>query len=83
MKKHYKIKEVNKVKLKSYLNNKNKSKKMKELQDNAQVIVANGTAISISLVKINHILTLISLCLAIAFSIYKFVNYDKKKQTKQ
>ncbi len=27
MKKHYKIKEVNKVKLKSYLNNKNKSKK--------------------------------------------------------
>ena len=30
---------------------------MKELQDNAQVIVANGTAISISLVEINHILT--------------------------
>ena len=56
---------------------------MKELQDNAQVIVANGTAISISLVEINHILTLISLCLAIAFSIYKFVNYDKKEQTKQ
>ena len=27
MKKHYKIKEVNKVKLKSYLNNKNKNKK--------------------------------------------------------
>jgi hypothetical protein len=55
---------------------------MKELQDSGQVILANGTAIGISIVEINHILTLISLCLAIAFSIYKFVKYDKKKQTK-
>ena len=52
---------------------------MKEIQDSGQVIIANGAAISISLVEINQILTLISLCLAIAFSIYKFVKYEKKK----
>ncbi|QDP50882.1 MAG: hypothetical protein Unbinned7837contig1000_22 [Prokaryotic dsDNA virus sp.] len=55
---------------------------MKEIQDTAQVTLANGTAIGISLVEINHILTLISLCLAISFSIYKFVKYAKKKEIK-
>ena len=56
---------------------------MKEIQDTAQVTLANGTAIGISLVEVNEILTLISLTLAIAFSIYKFVKYAEKKQAKQ
>ena len=56
---------------------------MKEIQDTAQVTLANGTAIGISLVEVNEILTLISLTLAIAFSIYKFVKYGEKKQVKQ
>ncbi len=52
---------------------------MKEIQDTVQVGIANGTAIGISLVEANEILTFISLSLAIAFSIYKFVKYEKKK----
>tara|TARA_R100001086_G_scaffold241276_1_gene168083 strand:+ start:231 stop:398 length:168 start_codon:yes stop_codon:yes gene_type:complete len=52
---------------------------MKEIQDTAQVALANGTAIGISLVEVNEILTFISLTLAIGFSIYKFVKYEKKK----
>ncbi len=55
---------------------------MIEIQDTAQVTLANGTAIGISLVEVNEILTLISLTLAIAFSIYKFVKYGEKKQAK-
>ena len=51
---------------------------MKEIQDTVQVAIANGTAIGISLVEANEILTFISLSLAIAFSIYKFVKYEKK-----
>jgi hypothetical protein len=51
---------------------------MKEIQDTVQVAVANGTAIGISLVEANEILTFISLSLAIAFSIYKFFKYEKK-----
>ena len=53
---------------------------MKEIQDTAQVALANGTAIGISLVEVNEYLTFISLSLAIAFSIYKFVKYDQKKK---
>jgi|TARA_R110002020_G_scaffold272706_2_gene487772 hypothetical protein len=52
---------------------------MKEIQDTVQVGLANGTAIGISLVEVNEYLTFISLSLAIAFSIYKFVKYEKKK----
>ena len=52
---------------------------MKEIQDTAQVALANGTAIGISLVEANEILTFISLSLAVIFSIYKFVKYEKKK----
>ena len=52
---------------------------MREIQDTAQVALANGTAIGISLVEANEILTFISLSLAIIFSIYKFVKYEKKK----
>jgi len=52
---------------------------MKEIQDTAQVAIANGTAIGISLVEVNEILTFISLSLAIVFSVYKFIMYEKKK----
>ena len=52
---------------------------MKEIQDTVQVGLANGTAIGISWVEVNEYLTFISLSLAIAFSIYKFVKYEKKK----
>ena len=50
---------------------------MKEIQDTVQVGLANGTAIGISLSQVNEILTFISLGLAIGFSIYKFVKYEK------
>ena len=52
---------------------------MKEIQDSVQVVIANGTAIGISLSEVNELLTFISLGLAITFSIYKFVKYEKKK----
>ena len=52
---------------------------MKEVQDTAQVAIANGSAIGISLVEANEILTMISLTLAISFTIYKFILYEKKK----
>jgi EamA domain-containing membrane protein RarD len=52
---------------------------MKEIQDTIQVAIANGTAIGISLSQVNELLTFISLGLAIGFSIYKFVKYEKKK----
>ena len=52
---------------------------MKEIQDSAQVALANGSAIGISLVEANEILTFVSLLLAIAFTIYKFFIYETKK----
>lgn len=52
---------------------------MKEIQDSAQVALANGSAIGISLVEANEYLTMISLILAISFTIYKFVKYEEKK----
>ena len=52
---------------------------MKEIQDSVQVGLANGTAIGISLSEVNELLTFISLGLAIGFSIYKFVKYEKEK----
>ncbi len=53
---------------------------MKEIQDSAQVALANGSAIGISLVEANEYLTFISLALAIVFTIYKFVKYEKKTE---
>jgi len=46
------------------------------IQDTIQVGLANAGAIGISLVEANEILTTISLCLAIGFTIYK---HFKKK----
>ena len=50
---------------------------MTDLKDTIQVGIANGSAIGVSLVEANEILTLISLLLAIAFTIYKFVKFEK------
>ena len=50
----------------------------KEVKDTVEIIVANGSAIGISLSQINEILTFFSLGLAIAFTIYKFLKLKKK-----
>jgi EamA domain-containing membrane protein RarD len=52
---------------------------MKEMQDTVQVGLANITAIGISLSEVNEVLTFVSLGLAIGFSIYKFMKYEKTK----
>ena len=52
---------------------------MTDLKDTIQVGLANGSAIGVSLVKANEYLTFVSLILAIAFTIYKFYFYEKKK----
>ena len=52
---------------------------MTDLRDTIQVGIANGSAIGVSLVEANEILTFISLGLAIAFTIYKFFIYENKK----
>tara|TARA_R100001369_G_scaffold54783_1_gene81673 strand:+ start:1023 stop:1181 length:159 start_codon:yes stop_codon:yes gene_type:complete len=52
---------------------------MKEVQDSLQVGLANSTAIAFSITECNQVLTLVSLVLAITFTIYKFIKYDKKK----
>ena len=75
MKKHYKPKLINITKLKSYLDKQTKNK----ANDTIQVGIANGSAIGVSLVEANEILTFVSLLLAIAFTIYKFFIYEKKK----
>lgn len=51
---------------------------MNEIKDTVQVGIANSTAIGISIVQVNEILTFISLLLAIAYTIYKFTKFDKK-----
>jgi len=50
---------------------------MTDLKDTIQVGLANGSAIGVSLVEANEILTMVSLVLAIAFTIYKFVKFEK------
>jgi len=52
---------------------------MKEVTDTLQVGLANSTAIVFSISSANDILTLISLCLAISFTIYKFVKLEEKQ----
>ena len=49
------------------------------MQDSLQVGIANSTAIGLSIGQANEVLTLVSLTLAIAFTVYKFVKFDKKK----
>ena len=50
---------------------------MNDLKDTIQVGIANGSAIGFSITDSNEVLTLVSLVLAIAFTIYKFVKFDK------
>ena len=45
---------------------------MTDLKDTLQVGIANGSAIGVSLVEANELLTFVSLILAICFTIYKF-----------
>ena len=52
---------------------------MKEVQDTIQVGIANGSAIAFSITECNEVLTLVSLVLAIAFTVYKFVKFNTKK----
>ena len=52
---------------------------MTDLKDTVQVGLANSTAIGLSITECNQYLTLISLVLAICFTIYKFYNYETKK----
>ena len=50
---------------------------MTDLRDTLQVGVANASAIGFSITDCNEILTLVSLLLAIAFTIYKFIKFKK------
>ena len=52
---------------------------MNDLKDTVQVGIANGSAIGFSITDCNEYLTLISLILAIAYTIYKFIKFDKTK----
>ena len=52
---------------------------MKEIKDTLLVGVANGSAIGFSVTDCNEILTLVSLILAIAYTIYKFVKLEDEK----
>ena len=50
---------------------------MTDLRDTLQVGIANGSAIGFSITDCNEVLTLVSLILAIAFTIYKFFKFNK------
>jgi hypothetical protein len=52
---------------------------MTDLKDTIQVGLANGSAIGFSITDCNEILTFISLGLAIAFTIYKFIKFETRK----
>ncbi len=52
---------------------------MNDLKDTVQVGIANGSAIGFSITDCNEYLTLISLILAIAYTIYKFIKFDNIK----
>ena len=52
---------------------------MTNLRDTIQVGVANGSAIGISITDCNEILTFVSLILAIVFTVYKFIQFEKNK----
>ena len=50
---------------------------MTEVKDTLQVGLANASAIGFSITDCNEILTFVSLILAIGFTIYKFLKYEK------
>ncbi len=51
--------------------------KMKEVQDTLQVGIVNSSAIALNITQCNEILTFVSLCLAIIFTVYKFLKLKK------
>ena len=53
---------------------------MKEVQDSLQVGLANSTAIAFSITECNQVLTLVSLTLAISYTIYKFIKFEEGKK---
>jgi hypothetical protein len=50
---------------------------MTEIKDTIQVGIANGSAIGFSITNCNEVLTFVSLTLAIVFTIYKFMKFNK------
>ena len=48
------------------------------MKDTTQVILANGGGVGIGLAGVNDILPLVSISLAIIFTIYKFYKLSKK-----
>ena len=52
---------------------------MTDLKDTLQVGLANGTAIGVSLSEINEVLSLIALIISIAYTIFKFIKFEKNK----
>ena len=51
---------------------------MTDLKDTIQVGLANGSAIGFSITDCNEYLTLVSLILAIGFTAYKFIKFEKQ-----
>ena len=49
-----------------------------EMKDSIQVVVANGGASALTMTECNEILTMISISLAIAFTLYKFYKLKNK-----
>mgnify|MGYP003666945932 CR=1 FL=1 len=56
---------------------------MTNLKDTLQVGLANGSAIGFSITDCNEVLTLVSLTLAIVFTIYKFIKFEKNKDNQR
>ena len=52
---------------------------MTEIKDTVQVGLANTSAIALNLTECNEVLTFVSLILAIGFTIYKFIQFEKTK----
>ena len=50
---------------------------MTDLKDTIQVGLANSSAIALNLTQCNELLTFVSLALAIAFTVYKFMKLKK------
>ena len=54
------------------------NKKMKaEVKDTVEVVAANAGALGLTLTQVNEMLQFVSLSLAIAFTIYKFIKKKK------
>ena len=49
------------------------------MNDTLQVGIANTAAIAFSITQVNQVLTLISLTLAISYTVYKFVKYEERQ----